>query len=285
MLTQTALAASSKIGFAGAPLVDWQYLALFGQVGDLVFFGCDIEINRRYGLANAGAASFVRANTATESAAPGIYDAGAIASADPAEAVREIAAAARMVAGFGGLPILVACDHTASIGALLGSSSGSYDEVPMYVYFDAHFDLGRNCDADDLLHNGGFVGEILRQKWARGAVNVGGRSLTTKVAYPATPDFISIPTNQSAAIIDRLAPLAGQTIYVSIDADVLDPDLAPNVSCPEPDGMSADTLLACCRWLGQNCRIIGADLTEILPATYSQNSEQLLMMCLLALKG
>lgn len=286
MHTQTPFLMPSKLGFAGAPMVDLQFLTESGQAGDLVFIGCDIEIGRRYGHANPGAANFVRAKTSmVELKLPGIYDIGTITSSDPADAVSEIAATAQIVAGFGGLPVLIACDHTASLGALLGSISDCH-EAPVYVYFDAHFDLGRNCASNDLLHNGGFVGEILRQKWARYAINIGGRSLATKLSFPATPDFISIPAcGSKAAIIAQLTQLVGQTIYVSIDADVLDPIHAPNVSSPEPSGMSADDLLACCHWLGQNCKVVGADLSEVLPSSKSRDSELLFMSSLLKLKN
>jgi len=284
MHTQTTLSVSSRPGFGGASRVDWQFLTEFGQAGDLVFFGCDIEISRRYGIANPGTASFVRERTAMSGTdRPGHYDLGVLTLAEPANAVGEIAAAAaRIILGFGGLPVLIACDHTASLGALLGSSLGS-GTAPVYIYFDAHFDLGRNCAPDDFLHNGGFVGEILRQGWASQAVNIGGRSKETGIEYPDTPkNFHSIPGNGEA--IARLAPLAGREVHVSIDADVLDPGIAPNVSCPEPDGMTAEALLDCCRWIGRSCRVVGADLSEALPSTESRQSEQFLMRCLHALK-
>jgi len=286
MSSQTALSISSEFGFAGAPLVGWQFLVDFGKAGDLVFFGCDREISRRYGRTNSGAADYVRASTSmTALAPPGTYDLGTIASSNPANAISEIAETAdRIVTTFGGLPVLIACDHTASLGALLGNLKNR-SEAPIYLYFDAHFDLGRNCTPDDLIHNGGFVGEILRRKWAHCAINVGGRSVTANLPYLATPGFVNIPAYRSKhATVGSLAPLAGETIYVSIDADVLDPAEAPNVSCPEPNGMLGENLLACCKWLGQNCNVIGADLTEILPSTNSRDSERLLMICLLALQ-
>ena len=285
MHIETASSAFLQYGFSGAPVADWQYLVNFSQSGDLVFFGCDTEINRRYGTANPGAASFVRTGTALTDPAPGSYDLGVMTLMDPANAVGEIAAtAARVIIGFGGLPVLIACDHTASLGALLGSMIGS-GAAPVYVYFDAHFDLGRNCASDDLLHNGGFVGEILRQGWASRAINVGGRSRETTMDYPDTPNFVSIPAIGGAtAIIAQLAPLTGQAVHISIDADVLDPGFAPNVPCPEPNGMSADDLLACCRWIGLSCKVVGADLSEVLPSVDNRQPEQLLMRCLHALR-
>ena len=276
----------SNLGFAGAPIVDWQFLYQFAAYGDMIFFGCDIQISRRYGTENNGAASFVRANTSHgDMHAAGIYDIGMIEQADPSSAVEEIAATvSRIIADLGCMPVLVGCDHTASMAGFLGAVDGKCERL-VYVYFDAHFDLGRNWATDDLLHNGGFVGEILSQRWASVAVNIGGRGTATKLHFPDTPHFVSIPASRSRKdVIATLAGLAGEKIYVSIDADVLDPSQAPNVSCPEPAGMKADDLLAYCDWLAQNCQVIGADLTEIVPSPCSQASEKLLVQCLLALK-
>ena len=272
-------------GFAGAPQVDaWLFSGLADR-GDAAIFGCDLEISRRYGHSNQGAARFVRSETsAMDQGETGIYDLGTIAAANASDAMIEIADTAALVASRGGLPMLVGCDHTVSLAGLLGSIR-DLDAAPVYVYFDAHFDLGRNCDPGDLLHNGGFVGELLRQRWACCAINIGGRSPATRLDYPETPRFFSIPASASAAtIIRQLMPLAGERVYVSIDADVLDPVEAPNVPCPEPNGLSAATLLACCDWLGRHCKVVGADLTEILPTPWTRGSEQHLMACLVALR-
>jgi len=272
-------------GFAGAIPIDTHSFSQVALSGDVAFLGCDLEINRRYGRHNPGAASFLRKKTKAAGPYRGLYDLGSVTSTDPSEAMIEIADTAATVVNNGGLPVIIGCDHTASLAGLLGSARDE-PERPVYVYFDAHFDLGRNCAEDDRLHNGGFVGDMLRHKWAKCAVNIGGRSIATQLDYPETPRFASIPAYTSIALLTQfLAPLKGETIYVSLDADVLDPAFAPNVSCPEPGGLSVEALSRCCRWLNRNCRVIGADLMEALPHQGNRLAEDALLKCLLTLTG
>jgi len=92
-----------------------------------------------------------------------------------------------------------------------------------------------------------------------------------------------VPHTTTAEVIMRLAWLRHRPVYVSIDADVLDPTGAPNVCCPEPFGLAPSDLLAICKWLGESCEVVGADLCEPMPSPQSLRSEQVLMRCLHAL--
>lgn len=250
--------------------------------GRRVFFGCDIEISRRYGISNTGAAQYVRAKAnflITETS--DTHDLGLLMVSTAEAALSEISLRARDIVLRCGIPLLIACDHTASCCALLGVIS-STEALPIYAYFDAHFDLGRNCRPGDLMHNGGFVGLILEENWVEGAVNIGGRSPATQLSIPLPQGFTSIP-HTGLDLDTTFASLRGKSLYVSIDADVLNPASAPNVCCPEPGGMSPENLLACCNWLGMNCRVLGADLSELFSSTASDGCEAHLVSCLIAL--
>ena len=85
------------------------------------------------------------------------------------------------------------------------------------------------------------------------------------------------------ALIEHLSDLRGSRVYVSLDADVLDPSCIPNTPCPEPFGLQTSELLALCQWIGKACDVVGADLCEILPAERTAQSEQALTRCLLDL--
>lgn len=270
-------------GIAGIPLLAWPHGLDAIFPGDRVFFGCDIEISRRYGAPNPGSAKYLRARThASEPAGAGIHDAGELTAETPTAALGEIALRAAEIGQRGAIPLLLACDHTASLCALIGVRHGT-DELPVYVYFDAHFDLGRNCAPGDLMHNGGFVGRMLQENWVERAVNIGGRSLMAQADFPETPNFVSLSVVADTDLDTAFAFLRDKPLYVSIDADVLDPAHAPNVCCPESGGMSPDVLLACCRWLGRHCRVLAADLSELLPATVEPGCERHLIDCLIAL--
>lgn len=284
MELQAPIFVATPHGFAGSLPVSWTTLATRLQRHDLVFFSCNQEINRRYGTPNPGSADVLREHTHTMPPVAGAYDLGTLADGPATAAMENIVLTSERISRHGGLPVLVACDHTASLGNLLGSATYHLHEPIIYVYLDAHYDLGRNCDAEDILHNGGFLGKVLEQDWVCCAVNIGGRSVTTHINYPDTPEgFISIPADRPVEeILADMVALKGKTIYLSLDADVVDPSQSPSVPCPEELGMPMADVLACCRWLGENCTIIGMDLTETLPAENTIAAEQGLFNCLLA---
>jgi agmatinase len=59
---------------------------------------------------------------------------------------------------------------------------------------------------------------------------------------------------------------AGDTVYVSVDIDVLDPAFAPGTGTPEPGGISTRELQTLLRGLAPlAARIVGADVVEVSP--------------------
>jgi len=281
------------IGFAGTPVMPLEQMVEVAPARAVGFFGLDRELNRRYGSPNRGAASFVRQRTALmmpwlQRQGAACYDLGVLSVDQPALAAGAISRISATLARRNLRPALIACDHTASLAHLTGMLEGS-TLAPTYLYFDAHFDLGYLAPSDET-HNGNFVDRLLGLERVRGAVNIGGRAWSTFAPiFADLPKFRCIPGGppllEAGEIIRQLAPLAGAPVYVSLDADVVDPAFAPNVSCPEPFGLSFSTLLTVCAWLGRNCRVIGGDLCEIMPSDHSLGSEQALMRCFCALFG
>jgi len=53
-------------------------------------------------------------------------------------------------------------------------------------------------------------------------------------------------------------------VYISIDVDVLDPSIAPGVSNPEPEGLTATTLLDIVEEIVSN-KVVGFDVVEVCP--------------------
>lgn len=267
-------------GVAGARLLAWEEELHRIEAGSRVFFGYDRDIARRFGTPNAGTAEYLRGGS-YGAPPPGVFDLGSLSTPCSQEALLQIGLWSSLISQKGARPILLACDHTASLSAVMGVADG-LAERPTYVYLDAHYDLGRICGPDDLLHNGGFVARMLQDGTVAEAVNIGGRSLMTRIPWEPTPGFSTlsvVPGDWPAT----LASLAGKSVYVSIDADVLDPLVLPQVPCPEPRGLAAAELLDCCRWLGAHCRVLGADLSELMPTPEVGAAPRLLVDCLLAL--
>ncbi|MEI7609046.1 MAG: arginase family protein [Rhodospirillaceae bacterium] len=280
-------------GFCGAPVVELEMLPTMAGPGEVIFFGVDREFSRKFGIHNPGAATFIRERTAVmmpwaEVSPIKGYDIGIITAAEVNTAVRETRALSCHLARQGWRPALIGCDHTASLINLLGAIEGS-GTVPIYLTFDAHYDIGRH-NPQAGTHNSNFVDVLLASDKVSRVINVGGRSWSTFVSiYDMVPRFTSIPGGpqrmSAAEVIERLYWLQDRPLYVSIDADVLDPSGAPNACSPEPFGLSADDLHTICHWIGSCCRVIGADLCELVPSDASACSEQVLMSCLQALFG
>jgi agmatinase len=277
---QPVFHSAHKTGIAGAPLLAGEDALHRIAPGSRVFFGYDRDIARRFGLPNGGTAEYLRRGR-YDPPPPGLFDLGSLKTGDSEEALVQIGLCAAHLRRQGAVPILVACDHTASLAAVMGVAD-DLKARPIYVYLDAHLDLGRICHPDDLLHNGGFVARLLQEGTVAQALNIGGRSLMSRHLYDPVPGFGLLPV----APHDwgqALAPLRGKAVYVSIDADVLDPGILPQVPCPEPQGLSGEGLLGCCRWLAANCRVLGADLSELMPTPEVGAAPRLLVDCLLAL--
>jgi len=63
-------------------------------------------------------------------------------------------------------------------------------------------------------------------------------------------------------VLDSLS----DTVYVSVDLDVLDPALMPAVGTPEPGGMSWHELVGLLSKVAESRRIVGFDVCELAPA-------------------
>lgn len=278
-------------GFGGAKITEMKQLMETSHASDIVFFGVDNELNRHLGVHNPGAASFVRKKTFcmmpwTQSRATPCHDIGIVTAEDPENTLQAVRFISKYLASIGMRPALIGCDHTASIGGVIGVTDAIKKPIT-YLYLDAHFDLGLHNITPDL-HNGNFMSTLLKTKRVERVVNLGGRCSSNYVpVYKNVPGFICMPCEVEKTapkeIIEHLSWFRGSSVYVSIDADVLDPSCAPNVSCPEPFGMTAFELFSICEWIGKSCDVIGADLCEIVPSNHSLESERVLMRCLHAL--
>ena len=56
-----------------------------------------------------------------------------------------------------------------------------------------------------------------------------------------------------------------ETVYITIDADGMDPAIMPAVGTPEPGGLSWYEMLALLRAVISARRVVGCDLVELCP--------------------
>jgi len=74
------------------------------------------------------------------------------------------------------------------------------------------------------------------------------------------------PDSLPDRIIDRIIENLSDTVYVSVDLDVLDPALMPAVGTPEPGGMAWHQLVSLIAKVADSRRIVGFDVCELAPA-------------------
>lgn len=272
------------IGFGGAVVRSVEELPEPAGEGAACFFGVDSELCRRFGSSNEGAAVFIRSASArmrpwTRRERPGAIDVGVLRGSASEMMEETLVLGAGLVArGF--VPVAVGCDHTVSYAHALGVCR---ERRATYVYLDAHLDLGLHDDRQQpALHNGNFIGALVRSGRFEQVVNVGARAWTTHDEAYESQTHVTILRSAS---LDALAFLRGRDVYVSLDVDVLDPTFVPNLCCREPFGFTPRELLSVMEWLRRHCQVLGADVSELAPDAQHGHTAEIAMRCIHELIG
>jgi agmatinase len=164
--------------------------------------------------------------------------------------------------GFG---ILLGGEHTVALAGFRAARQVYQDAV--LIQFDAHLDIREEYEGESLTH-ATWVSHVGREFGFDSVIQLGIRSGTReefqraeRCLYSSTG--VSIPPAVLTQVADR-------PLYLSVDIDVLDPGTAPGTGCPEPGGVTfrelADSLYTL-----RALRVIGADITEVLPDTDPAN--------------
>lgn len=98
---------------------------------------------------------------------------------------------------------------------------------------------------------------------------VGVRSLSTEEAAAIkslkTTVFYDFNMRQDRDWMDRIVDSLGQTVYITIDCDGLDPAIMPAVGTPEPGGLSWYETVGLLRKVIESRTVVGCDLVELCP--------------------
>jgi len=143
-----------------------------------------------------------------------------------------------------------------------------------YVVFDAHYDL-RDQYADIKLSHAAYLRRIVEKRGSENIVHVGARAFVKE-------ELVFLKEHNIATVSDKeirdgngpklLKDITStfDSIYLSIDLDVLDPAFAPGVGNPEAVGISSRELYDLVTTL-QNKKIVAADIVELNP-TYDNGA-------------
>lgn len=130
------------------------------------------------------------------------------------------------------------------------------------VSLDAHMDL-----KDDYMGERWCHATVLRRtaELGVGVVEVGVRSFTRDESSYARKKGIRYCGREKKDVKGILNGLAGKKVYVTLDFDVVTPEVASGVSNPEPNGLGLDELHSIFNTLIQRSSVVAMDLVEVNP--------------------
>lgn len=133
------------------------------------------------------------------------------------------------------------------------------------LQIDAHADL-RDCYMGTR-HNHACA--IRRSLEYAPVTQVGIRSMSTEEAQAApslnTTIFYDATMRRDPEWIEKVVATLGETVYITIDVDGLDPAIMPATGTPEPGGLSWYETLALLRAVITRRTVVGCDLVELSP--------------------
>ncbi|XIH70819.1 hypothetical protein C1N58_22115 (plasmid) [Pantoea sp. SGAir0180] len=108
------------------------------------------------------------------------------------------------------------------------------------IQLDAHSDINTSTDKSNApLYHANFVSKLIADNAIRSVIQIGVREKTIRYSM----DYLqSSSITQFSAVMStddkiRLASLIeGKNVYISFDADVMDPDVFPHVTTPLDEG-------------------------------------------------
>ena len=165
--------------------------------------------------------------------------------------------------------IILGGEHLITLG-----SFSCFPKNTGYVVFDAHYDL-RDQYADIKLSHAAYLRRLVEKRGSENIVHVGARAFVKEELAFLTDHKIrtvsdkEIRDGNGAKLLKDITSTF-DSIYLSIDLDVLDPAFAPGVGNPEAVGVSSRELYDLVTTL-QNKKIEAADIVELNP-TYDNGA-------------
>ena len=166
-------------------------------------------------------------------------------------------------------PVIIGGEHTVTLGVLKGF--GNKASKTAVLSFDAHLDLRDEFMGLRVSHTT-FMRRLNEQLKPAKILEVGTRAVCREeldYAEKAGIEFITAQQIRREGVEQTLKVLKRklayvESVYVSVDMDVLDPAYAPAVQNPEPGGLEGHTLLdilcgICDKW------VVSFDVVEVAP--------------------
>jgi agmatinase len=151
-------------------------------------------------------------------------------------------------------------------------------ETPVHiVHFDAHLDWRTDIDGVPRGYSSPLYWASTRP-WISGMTQIGlrgtgsARREEVAAAHAYGSHIFSANAVHAEGLGNALASIPnGAAVYVTIDADGLDPTEMPGVMGPVPGGLYFRQIAPFLQALGRKCRIVGGDIVEIAPTFDATN--------------
>ena len=148
---------------------------------------------------------------------------------------------------------------------------GTYTSFPKetgLVVFDAHYDL-RNEYAGSRLSHAAYLRRIVEERGSEDILHVGARAFVKEELEFLSKNHISTISDRKVRqgsgpelLLDFVSSF--DSIYLSVDLDVLDPAFGPGVGNPEAAGMTSRELFDLIYAL-RDIHVTGSDIVELNP--------------------
>jgi agmatinase len=186
-------------------------------------------------------------------------------SASPEKAIGKVKDAVSEVFQAGKFPVVLGGEHLVTVGAVRAAKETFKDLSVLYL--DAHCDLRDEYRGSKYNH----ACTARRVHKMCPVVEVGTRSLSQEEkdflnTSPANLKVISVhDILQTHDWKKEAARSLTDTIYITIDLDVLDPSVMPSVGTPEPGGLGWYEFMDLLKIITKEKKVIGFDLVELSP--------------------
>ncbi len=180
---------------------------------------------------------------------------------DPDPMIRAVEEAVAGVLARGRFPIVLGGEHTVALGAVKALAR---KERIFVVSFDAHADLRDSYQGSKLSH----ACFLRRVSEVADCCVFGVRSVSREEVDYAKSAGVSVFYADSLLRlgVDALElDFIPDTVYLSIDVDVLDPSIMPATGTPEPGGLGWYYLLDLLKRIVGGRRVLGFDVVELRP--------------------
>jgi agmatinase len=179
------------------------------------------------------------------------------------EVMREVHRIAAEVVSRGKFPFVIGGEHSIT-GPVVEAVAAAHPGLSV-LQIDAHADL-RDRFMGTRYNHACAMRRVLDHA---PAVQVGIRSLSPEEAAAAprlrTKIFYDFNMRDDPQWMQRVVDSLGDTVYITIDCDGLDPAIMPAVGTPEPGGLSWYESLGLLRRVIEARTVVGCDLVELCP--------------------